>query len=134
MNHRGIADVEFKLDERDGKYKMLDINSRFWYQTVQATAAGINFPLVQYLDLTGQEVPELPEQRDGVCWLNGPSDLLSVMSRRNEVNPLTEVLGPWARARCYSYYAWDDPRPAISRTFSRATFANLIFQMRGRDG
>ncbi|MDW5562457.1 MAG: hypothetical protein SA339_04450 [Methanomassiliicoccus sp.] len=133
MGYRGIADIEFKLDARDGTYKMLDINCRFWYQTVQATQAGINFPLIQYLDLTGQEIPETPEQRDGVGWLNGPSDLLSVIGRRGQLNPLTDVLQPWTKARCYSYYAWDDPRPAISRTFSRATFANLIFQAGGRE-
>ncbi len=132
INHRGIADVEFKLDERDGRYKMLDINSRFWYQTLQATVAGLNFPLIQYLDLTGQEMPEVGEQRDGVLWLNGPSDLLSVRERRGKLNLLADVLQPWARARSFAYYAWDDPRPAMARTFSRATFGNLLFQLRGR--
>ena len=132
MKHRGIADVEFKMDERDGTYKMLDINSRFWYQTLQATVAGLNFPLIQYLDLTGQEIPDMPEQRNGVCWLNGPSDLLSIIGRRRELDPLGDVLRPWAQSRSFAYYAWDDPRPALARTFSSATFANLVFQLRGR--
>ena len=81
MGHRGIADVEFKLDDRDGRYKMLDINFRFWFQTVQATCAGINFPLIQYLDLTGQEVPDAADYRDDVLWVNALSDVMSVIGQ-----------------------------------------------------
>lgn len=50
IGYRGIGSIEFKKDERDGKLKMIELNSRLWQQNSLATACGINFPLIQYLD------------------------------------------------------------------------------------
>ncbi len=130
MGHRGIADVEFKLDERDGRYRMLDINSRFWFQTVQATCAGINFPLIQYLELTGQDIPEVPDQRDGVYWINPMSDVLSIMRRPRKRGDLRRAISPYFEAEGFSYFASDDIRPAISKLVARDTLSNLLFQLK----
>ncbi|MBI0583766.1 MAG: ATP-grasp domain-containing protein [Methanomassiliicoccus sp.] len=131
MGHRGIADVEFKLDERDGRYKMLDINSRFWFQTIQATCAGINFPLIQYLDLTGQKMPEAPQQRDGVYWINPMSDVLSIISRPRRKGDLRRAITPYFEAEGFSYFAKDDLMPAIKKLTSRDTLSNLLFKIDG---
>jgi D-aspartate ligase len=131
MGHRGIADVEFKLDERDGKYKMLDINSRFWFQTIQATCAGINFPLIQYLDLTGQDMPEMPQQRDGVYWINALSDVLSIINRPRKRGDLRKAVAPYFEAEGFSYFARDDLRPVFRKLTSRDTISNLLFRIGG---
>jgi D-aspartate ligase len=131
MRYRGIADIEFKRDERDGKFKMLDMNSRYWFQTIQATSAGINFPLIQYQDLTDQELSSVTDYRDDVTWLNAPSDLLSIIKRpgpgRTDWNGL---LKSWIMADCYSYFAWDDLGPAMSRMLSKNTISNMFFHIR----
>src|SRR6185312_12978622 len=30
INYYGLVELEFKLDPRDGKYKLLDVNARTW--------------------------------------------------------------------------------------------------------
>jgi len=44
IKYHGPAQVEFKLDRRDGKPKLMEINARFWGATGAAIEAGIDFP------------------------------------------------------------------------------------------
>lgn len=65
----GISQVEFKLDPRDGEYRLMEINGRSWSWIKLAAFSGVNLPLIQYCDLTGD--PRLEEalaspQRDDV--------------------------------------------------------------------
>lgn len=41
---KGVAMVEFKRDQRDGKAKLMEINGRFWGSLQLAIASGMNFP------------------------------------------------------------------------------------------
>lgn len=49
----GISQVEFKYDARDQRYKLLEINGRSWLWVKLAAFSGVNLPLIQYYDLTG---------------------------------------------------------------------------------
>lgn len=49
----GISQVEFKYDPRDDQYKLLEINGRSWLWVKLAAFSGVNLPLIQYYDLTG---------------------------------------------------------------------------------
>lgn len=42
---QGVAEVEFKIDPRDGLPKLIEINPRFWGHTGYAVQAGANFPV-----------------------------------------------------------------------------------------
>ena len=44
----GVGSAEFKLDNRDGKLNLIEINPRYWQQNYLATACGMNFPLIDY--------------------------------------------------------------------------------------
>jgi len=44
----GVAMVEFKLDERNNKPVLLEVNPRFWGSVYQAIAAGVDFPYLLY--------------------------------------------------------------------------------------
>ena len=48
----GISQVEFKLDDRDGLYKLLEINGRSWSWIKLPAFSGVNLPAIQYFDLT----------------------------------------------------------------------------------
>ncbi len=63
----GLASVEYKYDERDGLYKLIDVNTRFCGETNMAMAAGLNFPLALYRLARGEEAT-LGEYGDGVYW------------------------------------------------------------------
>ncbi len=49
----GISQVEFKYDARDDQFKLLEINGRSWLWVKLAAFSGVNLPLIQYYDLTG---------------------------------------------------------------------------------
>lgn len=44
LNWHGVAMVEFKKDVRDGKYKLIEINPKFWGSLPLAIASGVDFP------------------------------------------------------------------------------------------
>jgi predicted ATP-grasp superfamily ATP-dependent carboligase len=44
LGWHGPASVEFKVDARDGRPRLLDINGRFWGTLGLAIRAGIDFP------------------------------------------------------------------------------------------
>jgi predicted ATP-grasp superfamily ATP-dependent carboligase len=44
LQWHGVAMVEFRYDQRDRKYKLLEINPKFWGSLDLALAAGVDFP------------------------------------------------------------------------------------------
>ena len=44
----GVAMVEFRLDERDNTFKLMEINPRFWGSLPLAIASGVDFPYLLY--------------------------------------------------------------------------------------
>jgi predicted ATP-grasp superfamily ATP-dependent carboligase len=58
LSFSGICDLDFRLDTRDGKYKLLDFNPRIGAQfRLLEDEAGVDVARALYLDLTGQRVP-----------------------------------------------------------------------------
>ncbi len=49
----GISQVEFKYDARDDLYKLIEINGRSWSWIKLTAYSGVNLPLIQHYDLTG---------------------------------------------------------------------------------
>jgi predicted ATP-grasp superfamily ATP-dependent carboligase len=56
LRFRGLSQVEFKRDPRDGVYKLMEINPRLWQWHGLAAACGVDFPLIAYRDLTGERL------------------------------------------------------------------------------
>jgi predicted ATP-grasp superfamily ATP-dependent carboligase len=48
LKWHGVAMVEFKRDEKDGKFKLLEINPKFWGSLELAIKSGIDFPYLAY--------------------------------------------------------------------------------------
>jgi predicted ATP-grasp superfamily ATP-dependent carboligase len=88
---QGPAMVEFKLDERDGRAKFMEVNGRFWGSLQLAIDAGVNFPLLLYRLALGESVPVQRDYRVGIRsrWLLGDLDNLLIRLRgRNWPNGL----------------------------------------------
>jgi len=73
----GVAMVEFKMDSRDGKAKLLEVNPRFWGSLALAINAGVNFPYLLTLMALELDFPPVLDYRLGhFCrWLL-PGDIL----------------------------------------------------------
>ena len=64
IGYRGIVDLEFRRDLRDGAYKLLDFNPRLGAQfRLYESEAGIDVVRAMYLDQTGQPVPSTPRAK-----------------------------------------------------------------------
>jgi len=115
LNYCGVGSIEFKIDERDGSYRMLELNPRLWLQNIQATMAGVNFPEIYYRDVIGEHPRPVLSFDEGAIWINLKKDLLSfaINRRQNETG-----IGEWLRsvlfADSYAWFAWDDPRPGVA--------------------
>jgi D-aspartate ligase len=113
LDYRGFGNLEFKLDPHDDQLKLIELNARLWQQNDQAAACGINFPLMQYLDLTGQPLPAQPEVAAGVKWVDPLSDFQSFWQsyRQGELSPRAWIKS-WRGVRSFAYVAKDDLLPA----------------------
>ena len=54
LEHKGLSQVEFKRDRRDGSFKLMEVNPRLWQWHGLASACGVDLPLIAYRDLTGE--------------------------------------------------------------------------------
>jgi predicted ATP-grasp superfamily ATP-dependent carboligase len=114
VRYRGIVDVGFRFDARDGRYKLLDVNPRLG-ATFRLFVApdGTDVLHALYLDLTGQEAPA-SELMDGRRWWVEPFDLISsIDSRRRGGETWWEWLRSLRGVRESAWFALDDPLPAL---------------------
>jgi predicted ATP-grasp superfamily ATP-dependent carboligase len=65
---RGLSQVEFKRDPRDGRYKLMEINPRLFQWHGLAAACGVDLPRLAYYDLLGLPCPPASMNGDGKRW------------------------------------------------------------------
>jgi predicted ATP-grasp superfamily ATP-dependent carboligase len=120
----GPVMIEFKVDERDGRAKLIEINGRFWGSLPLAVLAGVDFPWLYYCMATGQPVSNLPRYQIGIRsrhWLGDLSHVLAVLFARDRMRELVypsrksavrEFLRP-SDALHSDVAALHDPAPAV---------------------
>jgi predicted ATP-grasp superfamily ATP-dependent carboligase len=74
IDYSGLAELEYKFDERDGQYKLLDVNARTWGYHSLGARAGVDFPYLLYLDQLGHDVPAV-RAGTGVSWMRLLTDV-----------------------------------------------------------
>jgi D-aspartate ligase len=115
VSYRGILDIGYRYDHRDGEYKLLDVNPRIGGTfRLFVGADGIDVLRALYLDLTGAEVPMSTPQA-GRRWLVDPLDLASsiIYYRRGDLT-LRSWLHSFRGVREAAWFALDDPLPFIA--------------------
>jgi predicted ATP-grasp superfamily ATP-dependent carboligase len=112
----GVAMVEFKVDPRDGRPKLLEVNPRFWGSLQHAILCGVDFPtLLCRLALDGDVAP-VERYRTGVL---SRSLLHGELARA-----LSRVRGGPLRPRLWDFsvpddvVSADDPLPVLGRIAS----------------
>ena len=63
---RGLGNVEFKRDSRDGRLKLIECNSRFTAADRHLWLCGLDLPLFVYNRLLGRPLPPMQTRRYGV--------------------------------------------------------------------
>jgi predicted ATP-grasp superfamily ATP-dependent carboligase len=113
---RGLANVEFKLDERDGNLKLIECNARFTASDCLVARSGINLAAFVYSRLTGRAPPVMDDYRTGVRLWDPVRDFQAGLAMRR-ADGLT--LWGWLKSVChrqtFPYFQWTDPLPAGAR-------------------
>jgi predicted ATP-grasp superfamily ATP-dependent carboligase len=116
MGFHGFACTEFKLDERDGTYKLLEVNGRHNLSGMLAIRCGINFPLIQYRHLVEGVTPAGGTYRSGVYWTDMFRDVgYSLACLRKERFTIADYLAPYARRHCDAILDRGDMGPFWTR-------------------
>lgn len=115
IGYRGILDIGYRYDARDGAYKVLDVNPRIG-ATFRLFVADNDMDVARalYLDLTGQPVPG-GTVIEGRKWIVEDHDVVSSLRYRRD-GRLT--LRAWLRSlrgiHEAAYLASDDRRPLVA--------------------
>ena len=123
INYRGVGSAEFKLDEDDGNLKLIELNPRYWQQNSLADKCGMNFALVDYLEVTHQNSQPCLKFKTGIKWINLYLDFGSFLNyRRIGKISFKEWINSLKGKKIYSIFAWDDLLPVcydLSKNFFR---------------
>jgi D-aspartate ligase len=115
MGFRGIAEVEFKWDERDRKFKLIEINPRAWDQHRLGNAGGIDLIYMAYCDHAGLELPHPGRALTGHKWIAEDTFLTTALRMLWRRDPRFYSLFRQARGkRIYAVWNWKDPLPALA--------------------
>jgi predicted ATP-grasp superfamily ATP-dependent carboligase len=114
MRVSGMVEVEFKYDERDKQYKLLDINVRPWGWHTLCIAAGLDFPYMQYRFALGYAYEEQPNTVDyDYRWIRMITDIpAGIQEMRAGITTLFAYLRSLRGKTAFSVLDWRDPLPA----------------------
>ena len=114
IGYRGILDIGYRKDPRDGKYKVLDINPRIG-QAFRLFVAENDLDVCRamYLNLSGQPIPQSPP-REGRRWMIEDYDLTSTYDYFREGSL---GFGEWLRSFRHleemAWFSFRDPVPFL---------------------
>ena len=131
VGYRGIVDMDFRYDARDGQYKLLDVNPRIGSTfRLFVSEDGMDVARASYLDLTGQPFTPAPAWL-GRKWMVEDFDLVASLGYYWD-GVLT--FGDWLRSlraiQESAFWASDDPMPTL--LMLRADVAELFERVKRR--
>jgi predicted ATP-grasp superfamily ATP-dependent carboligase len=110
LSYYGEASTEFRLDYRDNKYKLMEINTRSLTYEWLFVKAGANFPYITYLDLVENIRTPLPTYRHGLYWIQIYWEIeIFIRSLRKGNLDLRKFLAPYWKKKVYAVPFIDDP-------------------------
>lgn len=86
LNWHGIAMVEFKKDSRDGQFKLMEINPKFWGSLDLSIASGVDFPKLLVDMAMRDDITPLFEYSQGIKFRwPFPDDVLHLLSNPKSI-------------------------------------------------
>jgi predicted ATP-grasp superfamily ATP-dependent carboligase len=113
IGYYGLAEIEYKLDSRDGQYKLLDVNARTWGFHGLGPSAGVDFSYLLFADQVGRPV-ETCFGRPGVGWIRMvtdiPTSFTEIVSGRLALRSYVDTLKNFSAE---SVFSRDDVMPTL---------------------
>jgi D-aspartate ligase len=123
IGYRGVVDMGYRYDARDGSYRLLDVNPRIGATfRLFVDSSGTDVLRALYLDMTGQPPRPRAAAREGRRWVVEHHDALEVAGalRRRELG-VGAWLGSMRAVREAAWFSPRDPMPAaaLAMAFAR---------------
>ncbi len=115
VGYSGVMDLDYRLDKRDGEYKLLDFNPRIGANfRMFEDRAGIDVVRALHLDLTGRDIRPSP-MVEGRKFVVEPYDALAVLHhlRRSELR-IAGYCRSLKGTRETACFNWRDPLPFLA--------------------
>lgn len=130
IDYRGVFSAEFKLDERDGLFKILEVNARPWWFVGFAAKSGVDVCSMAYRDALGERVEEVTTYAVGrrciaprldleaglADWREGRTGLWPFLRSwvgadqltlcRDDARPSAKEILTWSKARLRRRLSW----------------------------
>jgi len=132
MRWYGPAEVEFRIDPRDGQPTLMEVNPRLWGSMFTATVSGVDFPYLLYrLAMDGDIAPVMTYRTDMKARYFLTHDILCLLFHprkrsiarswfRDFLDPRTKMLLP----------SWRDPMPLPGKFLASAVYGTRPARLR----
>lgn len=132
----GVVEIEYMVDERDGKFKFMEINPRFWNSLQMSILAGVDFPVLLFKHAAEGSSQKVFKYDYGIkCRWSLPGDLLHFLTNRKRFN----MDPPLFSGKKHNIYddiiSFDDPLPSagfflscLRYLFSRKMWKIMFFR------
>jgi predicted ATP-grasp superfamily ATP-dependent carboligase len=118
-----MGGVEFKKDERDGSYKLIEFNARLGMWDSYGARCGVDIPYVAYRDAMGEPVEIQRQYREGVFWIDFQRDIRAfLLYRKQGLLSFNRWLKSFFVEKEWAVYSPDDWKPAwmaVLKLFTR---------------
>jgi D-aspartate ligase len=123
LGYKGILDLGYRFDARDGEYKLLDVNPRIGATfRLFVEPGGLDVLRALYLDLTGQPVPAAGSC-EGRKWIVESNDVIAFRQYRKDGEmTILSWLRSFKGVQEGGWFAWDDPVPFLLMCGSLARY------------
>lgn len=123
ISYRGVFSAEFKFDERDRGFKLIEINARPWWYVEFASRCGVDVCTMAYQDALGLPVAATDSYRVGRRCVFAVNDLRGWREEPRRQDSFLSLLGTWLRSDSALFH-WNDPKPALH--YLRQTMAAIF--------
>jgi len=114
INYYGLVELEYKLDARDGQYKLLDVNARTWGYHSLGARAGVDFSHMLYLDQIGVPVTRR-KGKPGVGWVRMTTDFpASLFALLKGELTVRSYVRSFRNCRVEAVFTHQDPLPGLA--------------------
>ena len=114
IQYKGLGNIEFKFDKRDGKLKLIEVNPRFTAAQELLVKSGLDISYIIYSYLIGAEVPvfSIPKKNIRLWYPIKDYKAYRELRTSGEIS-FFQWIKSVAHRHAFPYFIKDDPLPAL---------------------